>query len=72
VHGDTTAKAVEVLWALDAAILLSTNGENDLDDLFYAVVHDSEKFTTDRLQTLAEELTGTSFQAFFERHVPAR
>ncbi len=71
VSGDTTAKAVEVLWELDDAIAQATGGEKSLDDLLHAVTRDSKPFTTARLQVLAEALTGTSLQAFFERRVPA-
>ena len=71
VSGDTTAKAVEVLWELDDAIALATGGEKSLDDLLHAMTRDSKPFTTARLQALAEALTGTSLQAFFERRVPA-
>jgi hypothetical protein len=72
VYGDTTAKAADVLWQLDAVIAADTAGEKSLDDLFRAVAQDSEKFTTERLQTLAEGLTGSSLQGFFERHVPVQ
>ena len=72
VSGDTTAKAVEVLHKLDAAIRKATDDQKSLDDLLRRVASDSEKFTTERLEVLTEEITGEDFEAFFARYVPAR
>lgn len=70
VSGAGTARAVTVLRALDRRIRDATDQTRSLDDVVRLLVRESGAVTTERMQKLAEQVSGQDLSAFFKSEVP--
>jgi hypothetical protein len=64
--GAVTARAVTVLRDLDRTIRDGTQGARGLDDVVRRLAREGGKITTERLRTLAGEVSGLDLAPFFE------
>jgi hypothetical protein len=69
--GDTTAKAVTVLHALDLEIRALSGGAASLDGVVAKLAEQGGSVDTQRLRALSEQVAGTSLERFFARSFPA-
>jgi hypothetical protein len=68
--GDTTAKAVTVLHALDLEIRQVSAGAASLDGVVAKLAEQGGTVDTQRLRALAEQVAGTSLERFFAKNFP--
>ncbi|HXK22365.1 MAG TPA: hypothetical protein VMS55_06760 [Myxococcota bacterium] len=69
--GDTTAKAVTVLHALDLEIRQLSGGAASLDGVVAKLAEQGGTVDTQRLRALSEQVAGASLERFFARNLPA-
>ncbi len=70
VTGDTRAKAVVVMWEIDAAIREATSDEKSLDDAVRQLASKSKRITTKRFRSVVADVAGRDLKAIFERYAP--
>lgn len=70
VSGPGTARAVTVLRALDRRIRDATDQTRSLDDVVRLLVREGGVVSTERMQKLAEQVSGQDLSAFFKAEVP--
>jgi hypothetical protein len=70
ISGAGTARAVTVLRALDGRIRDTTDQTRSLDDVVRLLVREGGVVTTERVQKLAEQVSGQNLSDFFKSEVP--
>jgi hypothetical protein len=70
ISGAGTARAVTVLRMLDGRIRDTTDQTRSLDDVVRLLVRDGGVVTTERVQKLAEQVSGQDLSGFFKSEVP--
>jgi hypothetical protein len=70
ISGAGTARAVTVLRALDGRIRDTTDQTRSLDDVVRLLVREGGVVTTERVQKLAEQVSGQNLADFFKSQVP--
>jgi len=70
VSGAGSARAVTVLRALDQRIREATDETRSLDDVARLLVREGGVVTTERMQALAEQVSGLDLAGFFKSQVP--
>ena len=69
--GDTTAKGVTVLHALDLEIRQLSGGAASLDGVVLKLAEQGGTVDTQRLRALSEQVAGASLERFFEKNLPS-
>jgi len=69
-RGAMTARAVMILYALDAEIREATEGARSLDDVLRRLAVERDEVTEERFRAIAEEVAGQSLESFFMNEVP--
>jgi hypothetical protein len=67
--GDTIARAVTVLTALDQEIRRSTQNAHSLDDVVRELMGRNQDLTVKEFRLLAEQASGVQLASFFRRHL---
>jgi hypothetical protein len=70
ISGAGTARAVTVLRSLDGRIRDATDQTRSLDDVVRLLVREGGVVTTERVQKLAEQVSGQNLADFFKSQVP--
>jgi hypothetical protein len=69
-RGALTARAVTILYALDAKIRDATDGARSLDDVLRRLAVERNEVTEERFRTISEEVAGVNLERFFRNEVP--